>query len=282
MKKLIYIILTIIIAAIIGFIVFFDTIAKNIAEKAAAKTLNTEVTISEIKTNLLDYQVDVMNIRVANPSGFKNSEAFSLRSIYLDIDNADDENIILVKNLSFDGIQLTLEQDNTRVNLYSLYDNLAKASDKKAKQSKKYADKGKGYDKKVIIESLNFTNLSVFIDTQWLKETIKIPDIKIRDFGKSTNGIAVYKVGTVLMDVILEEIKKVSAAAGLKLGKKKIEATVRKEIEKEVQKVKKQIEEKVNEIKKKVEEKVGSADVVDKLKENIGKSAKDLLKNIGF
>lgn len=266
MKKIGYFLIGLIVILALIVTVAFDPMGKKYAQQYAQNLLKIPVTISQFSTSFLDKRLNIDFIKVKNPPNFNNKYAFSLDHFVLKISDESISDLIVIDELSFDGISFVLEQNKTNVNLVTLIDNLDKTSSGTTfSLSEEIQNIG---NKRIKINQFYVTNITLKIDTKWLKETIKVPNINLQKFGGGS-GIALSQVGQELMTVVLKDIKDALEKKGIELGKKEIKETLMHKL-------------RVDSIKEKFN--------LDKIKDSLNFSgteelqnkAKDLFKQLGF
>ncbi len=248
MKKLLTYLLLLIIIVVIGFVVFFDGLSKSAIEAYAEKSLKTPVAISEFRSDLSAGKINMDFIEVKNPSHFKNENAFVLNHLDLKISPESDDDLIILERLELDGLLFTLEQANNRVNLVTLLKNLEPSTDANNNDVQRQniastAESQSGSDTRVIINQLNFVNTQLKIDTKWFKDTVEVPDVRIRNFGASS-GVPLNFVGAELMKIALRRIQTEVENQGLKLGEKEIKEGIRRQLEGELEGLKGKLDDK--------------------------------------
>lgn len=90
MKK--FIVVLLVLALIVGgglwyFVSFrLDSMIESRIEQAGTQSFGTRVSVGAVKTNIRDGSLEISNITVANPPGFRNPTAFSLNNIEAAVD----------------------------------------------------------------------------------------------------------------------------------------------------------------------------------------------------
>lgn len=221
MKKIGYFLIGLMIALALIVTLIFDSMSKKYAQQYAQNLLKTPVTISQFSTSFLDKRLNIDFIEVQNPPNFNNKNAFFLDHFALKISDESTLDLIVIDELSFDGMHFVLEQNKTNLNLVTLIDNLDKTSG-----STTSSEEVQSVDnKKIKINQFNVINTTLKIDTKWLKETIKAPNINLQKFG-GDSGIAFSQVGQELMKVTLKNLKDALEKEGIELGEKEIKETL--------------------------------------------------------
>ena len=235
MKKILYTLFAIILASVIALIVWFDTLAKNALESYAQKSVGSSVTVGEFRSDWEQSQVNIDFIEVANPANFSNKNAFVLNHLSASFAEQTQDDLVTLERLEFDGLLFTLEQNKSQVNLVELLKQLNQHAkntqpNASAQQTKK---QGHASSYRVTIKQLNFINTQLFIDTQWFKGTVDVPDLMIRNFG-GQNGIPLAQVGAEIMKVVLARIQTEVEKKGLRLNEREIKESINRQLQKKL------------------------------------------------
>ncbi len=223
MNKIGYFLIGLIVILVLIMMFVFDPIGKKYVQEYAQNILRTPITISQFSSSFWDKRLNIDFIEVHNPPNFNNKDAFYLDHFVLKIGNDTTLDLIVIDELSFDGMHFILEQNKTNVNLVTLIDNLGKSSNDTTLSS---SEETHGViDKRIKINQFNVINTTLKIDTKWLKETIKVPNINLQKFGGSS-GITLNKVGQELMEIVLNNLEDALEKKGIELGEKEIKETL--------------------------------------------------------
>jgi len=238
---------------------FIDSIGKDYAQKYVQNLLKAPVKISQFETHFLDKSLNVNFIEVQNPPNFKHKNALSLDYFLLKI-GVIDSHLIVIDEVKLDGLEFTLEQNSIKVNLTQLLDSLEKPSGHNTANTKVQQIQ----EQRIKIKHFSVNDISLKVDTRWLKKTFKVPDISVQNFG-GNSGIELSQIGKQVAKEILQNLRKTLEKQGIEAGKKEIEASLRRKIEQKLG-----IEGSLDDLKKQLD--------TDKIKNK----AKDLFKDLGF
>ncbi|HIB28420.1 MAG TPA: hypothetical protein EYO47_03990 [Candidatus Thioglobus sp.] len=228
MKKIFYYFIILLALMATTIVVFFDDFAKNAVESYAQRSLNTPVKVTELRSDWSAKKINIDFIEVKNPSNFNNENAFVLNHLSATLANETQDKLIVLDQLEFDGLLFTLEQDQGKVNLVELLKKL----DQQSIQTKDKVGVQKLTGKqpyRLKIKTLSLINTQLFVDTQWFKETVKVPDIIIVNFGND-QGILLAQVGPELMKLALRRIQIEVEKKGLRLSEQEIKESARRQI----------------------------------------------------
>ena len=234
MKKIFYYLLALILVAIISLVIWFDTIAKNAVESYAQKSVGSSVTVGEFRSDWDQFQVNIDFIEVANPPNFANKNAFVLNHLSAALSEQSQDKLVVLDQLEFDGLLFTLEQNKDQVNLVELLNQLnrkPKNTHKNVSTEHSPNQNNNSYEScRVKIKQLNFVNTQLFIDTQWFKETVVVPNVMITDFG-GKSGIPLDQVGSEIMKVALSRIQAEVEKKGLRLNEQEIKEGINRRLQ---------------------------------------------------
>lgn len=181
-----------------------NVLAKSMAEEIASEALGVKVSIGSLDISLPEKRVEVNNIRIANPKGFKNPHAIVVQKAAITL-AALGENLIDFQSIKVQGPVVFLEVKGGTANLYEMKKAIP-VSDQPS---------GKGQDLKVIIrrfsmDSATLNPLVTLIKDQAL-EPVETAPVTISNIGVRENGIA---AGDAVREVIQSLLRSYSKEAG--------------------------------------------------------------------
>ncbi len=284
MKKIIYTLLGLVIIAVVAVVVLLNPIGKSKSEEYATRLLGTPVTISQFDADILDKRVAINFVEVKNPPNFNNKNALSLDHFTLKVGDMGDD-LIVVDELIFDGLEFVLEQNDANVNLTQLIDNLAQSQSSSGSSSD--SRRSDANEQRIKIEKFKVNNIVLKVDTEFLRTDVNVPNIAINNFG-GNSGVGISQIGKEITDEVLQSLKKALEKKGIEAGKEKIKETLMRKIGDKLGID--NLQEKMN--MDNVKDSIGSGydNVKDKVKETVKEQfddklkdqAKDLFKKIGF
>ncbi len=185
--------------AILGIyiVVIIDLVGEEYARDYFQKLLKTPVSIGQFDSHIFDKRVDINFIGVQNPPNFKGKNALSLDHLSLKVGDISG-NLIVIDEITLDGLEFVLEQNAHNFNLVQLIDNLETSGD---------SNTNKQSNKRIKIKSLKVINIRLKINTMWLKTSISVPNISAQNFGGDT-GAKIDEIGKQVITEILVRIKK--------------------------------------------------------------------------
>jgi len=233
-------ILLLVVVVVAAISILGGLILKPVIETAASKALNVKVSLGSIDLSILRGQISLENLSINNPPGYQHEKLLELKKgkVRVDIKSLLG-NTVRIKEIIFDGVNLTLEQKGISNNLQDIIGSLP-AGEKKASEPS---------GKKLLINNLEISNVTVNakllpIPGKSDTVTLKLAPIKMTDLGSDskmdiaalsskvllaiTEGIAQQGAGLLPKDLTdtmkstLDEAKKLGKAASEE-GKKIIE-----------------------------------------------------------
>ena len=239
MKKTLKILGIVVVVLALAFVALDLSLGKIVlksANIAAPAALGVPVTLQDVDISLLRGSAAVKGLHVGNPEGFKTAGLFDLGAVSVDVDNSTLlSDVIVIKEISIDGLALTYEQGLRGSNLGALIDQLSagqeeKPEDQKAPPEEKAPAEEKP-GKKVVIEKLSITgsqmNLSVTgaaALTGGGSIPIPLPPIVLTDLGKEKNGVTLVEAVREILDAIAGVAGTAVSGAGNLLGEGATEA----------------------------------------------------------
>jgi hypothetical protein len=129
MKKFLIILLVVLLVAAGGawyFLSFhLDSVIENRLEQAATQSLGTRVSVGSVKTSIRDGSLEISEITVANPPGYRNPSAFSLNNIEAAVDYASLE----VRRVVIDNPEIIIEEIGGQTNFDRMLEELERSGD---------------------------------------------------------------------------------------------------------------------------------------------------------
>ncbi len=197
MKKITYKITGSIAILSVYIVVITDLLGEEYAQDYLQKLLKTPVSIGKFDSHIFDKSIDINFIEVQNPPNFKGKNALSLDHFLLKIGDISGD-LIVIDEITIDGLEFVLEQNAHNFNLVQLIDNLDTSGDSNTNTQS---------NKRIKIKRLKVINIRLEINTIWLKTSISVPDISAQNFGGNT-GAKIDDIGKQVIREILFRIKK--------------------------------------------------------------------------
>ncbi len=208
MKKGLIIVGGIIIIIIVAGILIIGSNLGSIVKKAVNEygpgITKTELRLGEAKVSVLSGSVELEDLFLGNPKGYKGPYALKVQEIELDVDlKSLMGDTIVIKKIKIDSPDINYEKTPSSDNFQTIIRNVT-ASSKKEKRVEKEKKGKEGAGKKVYIKDLIIEDAKVLVSMPAVKRSVsaELPDIHIRNIGSENQGVlpaeAVQKVMAVL------------------------------------------------------------------------------------
>ena len=207
MKRIIGIGLLVIIAVGVFFLYSsLDGIITAAVEKFGSEITQTKVTLKETKISASDGKGALRGFRMTNPSGFKteSSVEFDEISMALDIKTVTEDTIV-IKDITISGPRITYEHSSGGSNI----DVIKKNVDSYLGVGSSKKKSGEAGGKKLIIEKLSILNGKANVSAAVLQGktmSVDLPNIVLKDIGKSKGGATPGEVASKVIDSLQENI----------------------------------------------------------------------------
>jgi hypothetical protein len=223
----------------------YANLLKNQVEKIASNALNVRVSISSLDLSLADKKVTVSGITIANPAGYKKSNAVTFGSISIALAEIPENlDLIKFKLVEVSDTVVNLEVSEKGNNLKALKNGMNKSSGSKSSSSS-------NKQPKVTLEKfhINQSNLNptVTLINRELS-TVKIPPVTLTGIGTKENGVLAKDAIKQILTQYLDIASKKANTAGFLQGMTGIN----------IEETKKQVKEKIEtEVKNEIQNKLG-------------------------
>jgi len=209
-------------------------LVKQAVETYAPKTTGTPVKLGGVRVNFMTGTVTLKNFVVGNPKGYTSDHAFQFDGLQFSLDlSTIFHKLIVIREFSIEGANIIAEQHGsiTHTNLQEIADHAQSitgaaetpvGTNVKDNNVKDNNAKGKAV-RKLIVSKLAFTNNTVDMVSEALgSRKIKLPDIVLKDIGKSEGGLTPEQmtqritqlVTAQVSDAVREELKKIAVEKG--------------------------------------------------------------------
>ncbi|MCK4850637.1 MAG: AsmA family protein [Phycisphaerae bacterium] len=203
MKKLSRIIASIVvllILAVVLVVLLIDPIAKSGVEKGAAYALGVETTVDSVDVRLLDGQVIMKHLNIANPEGFDSPRLAHMGRFDIQLDPGSlFSDPVQIRKFELDGLELHIEQKLGGSNVAKIMDNIKRLSkDKEASE---------GPSKKVNVELVVIKNVQAhFHLLAGPGLTVEVPKIELRDLSSEDSGGVAGQLASQLFPAVLAAV----------------------------------------------------------------------------
>ncbi len=117
-----------VVGIVVGGVLLANILVKTAVEKAGEQTLSVPVRIHKAKASLLSGSVNLQKIRVANPEGYQGPALLTLTSVDVAADAGSLlRDKILIRTMHLDGMEIFVEQNGLKNNLYEVIEPLRRS-----------------------------------------------------------------------------------------------------------------------------------------------------------
>lgn len=240
LKKITYSLLVLAVLAFAILFYFLNPIVKTIAGSFLSNTLHTSVNIDKVDIDVFDLRLKANNITVGNIEGFEGN-VLDIKEMVLDVGQVSE--LIIIDELSIDGVVLKVIQSGNNVNLYQWYQTLENKKTTAPAPSNTTTQTNEA-PKRIIITKLNLSNIALSIKGDILNYEANLPNISLTSFGKDQGGIALEQLPTELVGLLVASAKNI------------VKQKTKAELERTKIKVKNKVLEKVNALKNELQNKL--------------------------
>lgn len=192
-----------------------DSLVKSAIETYGPQITGVSVSVGSVKLSPTSGQGTIKGLRLGNPPGYKTSHALTLSEISVTLDPASlTGNLILIREILVSGADVSYEKVGNTTNLDAIQHNV----DAYMRKFGGGQPQAGGPQKKMIIDSLVIQASKVELTaglTGGSTFTAQVPDVRLRDIGKRTNGAT---AGEVVRQVIGALSSAVTRSATAALG----------------------------------------------------------------
>ena len=186
----------------------FGSIAKQVTESYASKTLGVNVSIGRMAVSFKDRTVDVTNVRVDNPPGYKTPHALTVGAIHIQA-GALGSDLLELKDVSVKNADVYLEIKTDGTNLTDIRKNLNENVGSNPSEGEQAI--------KVILDKLVMEG-TIHPSISFLDREIKVfslPPITVTGIGSGNNGVYAGAAISKIWKVVTEESVKAAQDEGL-------------------------------------------------------------------
>ena len=198
--------IVVIILAVVVLLLNINNIATAGIEKVLSHVLGVEVTLKEARVSLFAGGIELRELRIGNPEGFKTKEALSVNQIKVKTDlksfRTDQPHIFLI---SLDGLHVTLEQGLKGSNLSRIIKN-ASGSDTEKDTEKAPEEAGK----KIRIDQIIVDKTQVGLSAPVLQGrdiTFPIPRFEMQEIGGKNQYLGIAQACILFLKEIVNQIR---------------------------------------------------------------------------
>jgi hypothetical protein len=203
-------------AAAVWLYLSLDHVVERGIEKYAAEILQATVELDAVKLAPADGAGALRGVRIGNPPGFRAPHAATAATVELAVDPATIvKDVVVVRRIVVDRPSITYEPGAKGSNFDALQRNVERYVGAAGKRDAKGG-------RRLIVESLAIRGARVTYAPQVGRGSATIafdlPDIQLRDVGKSRGGVTPGELAKVIVDALAARIAEVMARAALRRG----------------------------------------------------------------
>lgn len=163
----------------------FGSLAKTLAEKVATQTLGVDVNVGAVQVFLKDKKVEVRNIAIANPPGYKNAKAMTIGSVSIQAESLS-QDMLNFANATMTDMHMNLEVTPKGTNITDIRNNI------KVPGREGQADADRKTITKVILREFAADGGTITPSISMLQtqpQPINIPPIRLNGIGENEGGV---------------------------------------------------------------------------------------------
>jgi len=188
-----------------------SSIARKATEETLSYVLKVDVSVGKMDISIADGSVEIGNMVIGNPEGFKTSEAFALERVFVQADLksfAGDQPV--VKDIVVEGANVTLEQSLKGSNLSKIADNAASLKGDSPEESADDSPEEQA-SKKVIVDRFLMEGSKVSLSApvlQGKKISFTVPKVELTEIGRKGTGVTIAEALQTIIQAILKSALK--------------------------------------------------------------------------
>jgi len=205
--------LIVVIGAAYWLVSSLDSLVKSAIETYGPEITGVSVKVGSVHLSPTSGKGTIKNLRLGNPPGYRTGHALALSEISVTLDPASlTRDVILIRDILVSGADVSYEKIGNTTNLDRIQRNVDAYM---RKFSGGQASAG-GPEKKMIIDSLVIRSSKATVAgglTGGTAITTSIPDVRLRDIGKRTNGATAGEVVRQVMGALTASATRAATAA---------------------------------------------------------------------
>ncbi|MAJ47364.1 MAG: hypothetical protein CBC35_08955 [Planctomycetes bacterium TMED75] len=208
-RALVIILLIILILATLA-VVFINSIAKTAITSAGTSVLGVPTTVSSVDIGIFSGHSELTDLEVQNPKDYPGT-FLKLSDGILDVNLGSLlSNSIEVKEIEFDGIDLSFIQKVNGSNVNEILANVKKNTASSNETASKTESTSSG-GRKFIIDELKITKVSVAISIEPISSAtkpsvVKIKQVVVKDIGKKEGGATTDQIVSIVVQSVIHSV----------------------------------------------------------------------------
>lgn len=190
-----------------------DSLVKSAIETYGPEITGVSVKVGSVRLSPTSGQGTIKGLRLGNPPGYKTGQAFALSEISVTLDPASvARDVIQIREILVSGADISYEKVGNTTNLETIQRNVETYM-RKFGGGQPAAG---GPQKKMIIDSLIIRSSKVNLTaglTAGSTITVPLPDVRLRDIGRKSNGATAGEVVRQVIGAITANVTRAAASA---------------------------------------------------------------------
>jgi hypothetical protein len=190
-----------------------DSLVKSAIETYGPEITGVSVKVGSVRLSPTSGQGAIKGLRLGNPPGFKTGQALALSEISVTLDPASvARDVILIREILVSGADISYEKVGNTTNLETIQRNV----DAYMRKFGGGQPAAGGPQKKMIIDSLSIRSSKVNLAaglTAGSTITVPLPDVRLRDIGRKSNGATAGEVVRQVIGAITANVTRAAASA---------------------------------------------------------------------
>jgi hypothetical protein len=225
MKKLLKLILVLVLLLVIAIVFFAGPVVRNTVNKVGPGIMGVPVTLGDAKVSLLQGRIQLKDLVVGNPDGFKTDSLFAMGALNIDIDMASlFTDTIVVREIAVIGPEVTYEMTLSGSNVGALQEKMAgdpaETTEAPAEAEAPAPADEAAPGKKVVIEKFLLNEGQINLSLPAMMGTavpLPLPPVELTDIGKEKPAGLTDVVGKIF-GAIFGAVTQVVTSSGKLLG----------------------------------------------------------------
>ena len=207
-----------IVAALVAVIVGVSLLNNiNAIIKAAVESEGPKVTGTEVLLNVVDINLglesaggELKQFSIANPAGFTQPQVFSAETIRVAVDPTSlVGDVIVMKDITIEGIHFYAEQKGLTTNLQALQKNLDAFMGPSTAAPAQSDEPVSETDVRLMVQNLKFADSGLHLTTEkYGSFDLKLPSFELSNLGDKKVGLSPAQLGNAIMQPLVKRAKK--------------------------------------------------------------------------
>ena len=221
LTRLLLLLILLVVLAVLAVHFFLDGEVKRLVETIGPQLTKVSVKLERVNLMLLSGSGKLTGLVVGNPDGYKSPLAISSHSISLSLQPSSLlHDKIVIRSINLQSPEVTFETDLTQNNLSKILANLDEATG--GGKETKEAPKEPAAKKKLEVDDFLITGAKLHVVVTSLggkSATVALPDIHLKDLGKSPEGITPAELSRTVLQQLEASAAKAAEGAIVDLSK---------------------------------------------------------------